>query len=461
MQRLRKLGRLIFRRTPNLWRSFGFGSSRINYAAEVGDGLNSSLVSAVLMWIARNFPEAPPAVWLKDAATGQERPEPGHRLVRLLERPNPFFTGPLLWWATVVDWHSRGNAYWLKNRNRATGFPEELYWLPSWMVRPESDSASELITHYVYTVDGVELRIEPERIVHFRYGSDPENPRLGYSPLQAVIREVYTDDEAANFTATLLRNMGVPGIIVSPDIEGEGGGAAITELEAEAVKDHIRSSFTGDKRGDVAVLTGRTKLQQFGFSPEELILRELRRIPEERVTSATGIPAIVVGLGAGLDRSTFSNMSEAREAAYEAGLIPMQKILAEEVRFQLLADFVDDPHEWLFGFDLSKVRVLQEDLYRQAQRLDLGVRGGWARVAEARRASGLPVTPEDEVYLRQTSYVEVPADGGEIRVLAPSRNGSNGNIELASATAGEVLRLIEARERLAGPALSRRGGMRE
>jgi hypothetical protein len=56
-----------------------------------------------------------------------------------------------------------------------------------------------------------------------------------------------------------------------------------------------------------------------------------------------GIPAVVVGLGAGLERSTFTNMAEAREAAYESGLIPAQKILGEDIRFQLLPLFGDDP----------------------------------------------------------------------------------------------------------------------
>jgi hypothetical protein len=33
--------------------------------------------------------------------------------------------------------------------------------------------------------------------VHFRFGLDPDDPRKGYSPLKSVLREVFTDDEAA------------------------------------------------------------------------------------------------------------------------------------------------------------------------------------------------------------------------------------------------------------------------
>ena len=452
---------MLFSRSSRLWRGFRIGGSRIDYAKEVGDGRDSSLVAATLLWIARTFPEAPPAVWPVTPSPGLEKPILGHPLTRLLERPNPWFTWPTFVMATVTDWNANGEAFWIKERSPA-GDPSRLWYTPSWMMRPESDAdGGAFVTHFVYTVDGEEFRVDARNVVHLKYGADPEDPRRGLSPLRALTREIFTDDEAANFTATLLRNMGVPGVIVSPDVQLNDGGAALTAAEAEAVKQTIRSSFTGDNRGDVAVMTGRTKVEQFGFSPEQLLLRELRRIPEERVTAALGIPAVVVGFGAGLERSTFTNMGEAREAAYEAGLIPMQTIIAEDVRFQLLSDFVDDPHAFRFGFDLTKVRVLQEDLYRQAQRFDLGIRGGWVQIGEGRTALGLPVDEADDVYLRQTSYVEVPADGGPPRALAPASSNGNGvAIGHPGDVAREVIAAIERRERLESRAYSRRGGMR-
>jgi hypothetical protein len=112
-------------------------------------------------------------------------------------------------------------------------------------------------------------------------------------------------------------------------------------------------------------------------------------------------------------------MAEAREAAYESGLIPAQKILGEDIRFQLLPLFGEDPFAFRFGFDLTKVRVLQEDLYRMIQRHDLAIRGGWEQVYEGRQAAGLEVTDNDRIYLRDTRLTEVPADGGDARPLRP------------------------------------------
>jgi hypothetical protein len=219
---------------------------------------------------------------------------------------------------------------------------------------------------------------------------------------------VFTDDEAAAFTASLLGNMGVPGLVVAP-----GPGVTIDPDDALDVKKDVSEKFSGDRRGEAIVMTGPTEIHQFGFSPEQLVLKDLRRIPEERVTAVLGVPAIVAGLGAGLDRSTFTNMGEARAAAYESGLIPMQRILAEDIRFQLLNEFEPDPFVWRFGFDLTKVRVLQEDLYRQAQRWDLMVRGGWVQVSEGRRGMGLDVDDQrDHIFIRPLNVEAVAAADG-------------------------------------------------
>jgi HK97 family phage portal protein len=308
--------------------------------------------------------------------------------------------------ATLVDYMVDGNGYWIKLRDRS-GIVRELWWAPSWTCKPVSEAGSNaLITHYNYTPSATTVELPVTDVVHFRFGLDPDNPRLGMSPLKSVLREVFTDDEAANFTASLLRNMGVPGLVVSP----EQAEARPSSDDVAATKAYFKGAFTGDRRGEPLVMSGPTRVAQFGFSPEQLLLRELRRIPEERVTAVMGVPAIVAGLGAGLERSTFSNMAEAREAAYESGLIPTQRILSEEVRFQLLSDFEPDPFAWRFGFDLSKVRVLQEDLTRQAERFNIGVNGGWVKVSEARAAVGLAVEDGDDVYLRPLNVREAGPD---------------------------------------------------
>lgn len=366
--------------------------TRKSYVDEVGDGLSSSTIMAPLLWIARTFPEAP-LILERKRGTAWERDE-GNALESLLLNPNPMYSANVLWMATITSFNLSGNAYWLKIRD-GRGKVVELWYIPHWFIRPEVDSSSKgFLTHYEYRPGAEVIRLDPTDVVHLRFGLDPRNMRLGLSPLGSVLREVYTDDEAAAFSAALLANLGVPGLIVSPDSD-----TPPTPEDAQQVKDYIKAKFSGDKRGEPMVLSGRTRVEQFGFNPQQLALTDMRRIPEERVSAVLGVPAIVAGLGAGLARSTFANMSEAREMAYESNIIPTQRLIAADVHRSLTPDFYPDWQSHRLRFDTSDVRVLQEDENKRALRLATLYQRGVIRRSEARRPLGLEVTPEDEQFI--------------------------------------------------------------
>jgi HK97 family phage portal protein len=389
------------------WSSFLLPNTRIDYGRYVGDGMSSSLVVACLFWVGRTFPEAPIRVQRREA-DATLTPLHDHALTDLIASPNPYYSGELLMMATAIDLWANGNAYWLKNPSRA-GRTVELWWTPSSLVEPKwPDDGTEFISHYAYKPDPMKdaVRVEPDQLVHFRFGLDPSNPRKGYSPLQTLLREIFTDDEAANYTAALLRNFAVPGVIISPKPDSNGNYSG-TDEDAESVKVAFKQKFGGDNRGEPMVMLSATQVDVVGFSPQQMNLKELRRIPEERVSAVLGIPAIVAGLGAGLDRSTFSNMAEAREAAYESAIIPMQRIMAGEIRRQLLRDF-GDIGNLIVDFDYSKVRVLQEDETARVTRMNAQLASGAITVAEYRSALGYPTDPSHDIYLRGISVIEVP-----------------------------------------------------
>lgn len=393
-------------------RLFQLPRTRFNYRNEVGDGTGSSTVMAPILWVARTFPEAPLVIERRE----QEdfAPIDDHGLAKLVRRPNPYFSGSVLWMATVLSFMVDGNAYWIKIRNGA-GNVIQLWWVPHWSIAPIAPTdGSSYISGYQYEPQGQLLetstgqfasgiQLDNDDVVHFRFGLDGDDMRKGLSPLKSVLREVFTDDEAANFSAALLRNMGVPGIVISPEHD-----QPINPDDAEATKEYVQRRFSGDNRGQPLAMSGRTKVDQFGFSPKELNLKELRRVPEERVTAVLGLPAMIAGLGAGLDRSTFSNYGEARRAAYENNIIPTQSIFGEEIHHQLLPDFERNIDQFRSRFDRSEVAVLQEDENERAQRWNTMVTGAFATRAEARRAFDLETSDSDDVYLQGLSIVERP-----------------------------------------------------
>ena len=416
----------------------------IDYVREIGDASNSDVVMAPVQWMMRAFPEAPIGLH-RDRGDGEE-PEPvtKHEVLELLQRPNDYYTFRTLMQSTVLSYAVDGNAYWMIIRNNL-GLPKELWWVPHTYIEPVEpavpEESDEFITHYCYEVPGLGARlIDASEVIHFRFGNDPDNVRKGLSPLKSVFRELYTDSEAANWTAALLRNGAVPGLVVSPDAD-----KPIPNHKVEDVKEYFEDEFTGDNRGKPHVMRGPTKVTQFGFSPSDMNLRELRKLPEERVCALLGIPPVVAGLGAGLDRSTFSNMSEAREMAYESNIIPMQNVFAETLDEQLLPNYrVMDRRKKgkvRFFFDNSNVRVLQEDENEKAVRWKTRVESGCFTVAEARLAQGAKANKYDDVYLRSAGTMEVNINKPRPDMVEimdrnredrqnngpPGKNGKNGN----------------------------------
>ena len=90
----------------------------------------------------------------------------------------------------------------------------------------------------------VEATIDPADVVHFRHGINPHDLRKGLSPIHGVLREIFMDLEASNFVASLLRNMGVPGVVISPK-----SGATARSDDVEATKTWFQEQFGGDRRG--------------------------------------------------------------------------------------------------------------------------------------------------------------------------------------------------------------------
>ena len=285
--------------------------------------------------------------------------------------------------------------------------------MPSLLMTPKWPmDGSQYISHYDYSPGYKTEHTDPADVVHFREGFDPDNIRKGLSPLASLFREIFSDDEAANMTASLLRNLGVPGMVISPE-QGMMG----SPEDIQATKQWFKEHLIGDYRGEPLVMSGPTKVVPFTFNPQQMDLKALRRIPEERISAVLGVPAIVAGLGAGLDRSTYSNMAEARESAYETTIIPMQRAFASVLKRQLLNDFVDDLKQYRVGYDLSEVRILQQDENALVTRTSQMVVGGYLKISDAQRMTGAPVDESQDFYLRPFNMIPTPSSA--IPINAP------------------------------------------
>lgn len=365
------------------------------------DPLGDSAVVNVLAWIQRNFTQADLGVYQKDRE-GQKTEIEEHPLTRLMYRPNSGYGSAQLWAGTLLSYHLDGNAYWIKARNaRGFGVPTEIWYEPHWGIKPHwPEDGSAFIDYYERRINGTIERIPVENVVHFRNGLNPANPRYGLAPLKAALLQVFTDTEVSLWVAALCRNMAIPGVIVSPQ---ESFGMTIEK--AEQIKQTWKRKFGGDSRGEPLILDFQANVTTLGYDPKQMDFGSITNLAESRISGAMGVPAIVAGLSAGLDSSTYNNLANLKKSAFEECLMPTWDQFQSTLTAQLLPDFERDVETKRIKvyFDTSEIRALQENQGEKESRAIAAWQAGVTTLNEARSQFGYDPDPSGDYYLQPNS----------------------------------------------------------
>ena len=382
------------------------------------DPIANSAVINTLAWIQRNFIQANFEVY-RETSKGDETID-GHPLERLLENPNVGYDTQSLWAATLLSYHLDGNSYWIKERNaRGFGVPTAIWYEPHWSIKPHwPDNGSAFIDYYERRINGTIERIPIENVVHFRNGLNPANPRYGLAPLKAAMLQVFTDMEVSLWVAALCRNMAIPGVIVSPS-EPIG----LTSEKAQQIKQTWKRKFGGDNRGEPLILDFQASIETLGYDPKQMDFAALTNLAESRISGALGIPAIVAGLSAGLDSSTYNNLANLKKSAFEECLIPTWKNFEQVITRQLLIDFERDTSQIECEFDTSEIRALQENQSEKEARAIAAFTSGVTTLNECREQFGYDpvsngeyfVLPANLIPMGNTNQPEVTSNESELK----------------------------------------------
>jgi HK97 family phage portal protein len=388
----------------------------------------NSAVYSCISAIANSFQEAPLRVW-RLRRDGSEAFDDAHPLMDLLDDPHPSLSQPEInYWLEYAK-QVHGNAYLRKIRD-TVGRPVQLWPVSPAKLSPVTTASDAqrgvFISFYRLDLgDGKFEDIPPADVLHFRMGVDDRDHRLGLSPLRHLSREVSSDEEATKFSDSLLKNYAVPGAVVQIP-----AGVVMTEDEATELKARLQNAYGNGNQGSFGVLTAGATLQKVGLSPQELDLKAAHEFPESRIAAVFGTPAMVVGLGIGLQRSTFSNYKEAREALFEQTIAPLWRADARTFMKQLLRpDFEPTDRSVRLKYDLNGVRALQEDQNQIYARLSVAVEKGWVKRNEARAEVGFDPVPGWDAEDEQTAAAAAAAlaDAMPAPALPPPGGGAPPN----------------------------------
>jgi phage portal protein BeeE len=416
-------------------RSFDYQNTKVDYAQKAGSPSASSLIMSGVRWAGSTLPEAPLLVKRTTGDKGESEVVPNHPLVQLWRRPNPYYSGSTMMKGVAFSWIVKGDVYIRKVWNAARTRVTELWYTPHWLIRPRwlgdnrghyiygEDDPTAFVNYYEYTPvpGGGAYRLEVPDVIHLRDGINPET-RCGQNGIASIMREVFGDNEAANWFAALMENGGVPKFILAADSDLQ-----VDDVKRKEISEAADRASRGDNRNKVLTLSG-VKPYKLPFSPDELDLRASRYMSEDRFAAVTGIPAAELELGAGREHSIYNNVRQASERATERFLVPTWNHIAEELTVQLLPDFTSGEKSLLSikGYDgwvvktagesiyvthdLSKVRALQEDEDAKHKRVQGDYTNKICDLAEARSQLNYDVRDEHKEVFYSAERVTVSAN---------------------------------------------------
>lgn len=394
MKKLLKRLRAAFKGfTVSGGQQFGWNSPALPVAGKRGPLWETSALAACIRFAVDTFPEAPLLI-KKEGKDGEEWIK-SHKAVDVVRYANPYYPGTNLFAATLLSLIVDGNAYWLKVRNRGSQV-SELWYVPHWQIEPKWPlNGSEFISHYERQVGPRTERHEIEDVIHFRRGLDPSNTRKGWCTIKAALQEVLTDEECAVAARSIMKSLGMPGTIVSAkDKEVE-----ITQEIMDQLKERW-DTVKGEGRGGMIGLNIPVDVNMPQYDLEALAFEKVRGVSLERICADVGVDPLAVGLPS--SNKTYSNYAEAREAAYENFLIPLQRCVSETLNLQLLPDIVSD-RSLEYAFDLSKVRVLQDDENEKWTRIVSAYASGVIARSQAQGLLGVGEPDSGDVYIQDVS----------------------------------------------------------
>jgi phage portal protein BeeE len=286
-----------------------------------------------------------------------------------------------------------GNDFWYRIENRVgdtIGFQH----VPYGTITPwPSEDPRVLVGCYRYWINGKWITYKTEQIVHWKFGKDPENLRLGLSLIRAACRDICTENELSTLAASVARNMGIAPYFVQPLLSDDmlKSGEMMPQSAADAIRSQLNEK-TRDKRGQPLIMRWPMKVERLAFSPQELDSPKTRDTAATRICMALGMDPMLIG--APSTTRTFSNYPEARSAYFEDNIMPEGMAFCEKLNtlFHNERQLAPDEH---LAFNSDEVPAFQEGRAARAKEADDGFKSGRLTLNEARAACGEPPADDD------------------------------------------------------------------
>lgn len=331
-------------------------------------------------------------------------------LAGLIGKPNPQQTTYELVFDLVATLALYDQAYWVVTPDSKS----EWNWTirpipPSWITGSETDGAFAIKHYEVSLPDVTEPLIVPAEEMVVFHGWNPEDARIGSSPvaaLKAVLREQIA---ATDYRRQRWENGGrVDAYITRPATAP----AWSPEAKNKWAKQY-RESYSGNGRnaGGTPLLEDGMELKRLGFSSKEDEYIDAAKLALTTVASVYHVNPVMVGI---LDNANYSNVKEFSRMLYSDTLGPTLRMIQDRIN-TFLAPRVQ-PGQFVEFNVKEKMRGSFEE---EAASLQTAVGRPWMTADEARATQNLPAIGNEASKLIVPLNVGLPNDDEE-KVLTSS-----------------------------------------
>lgn len=221
-----------------------------------------------------------------------------------------------------------------------------------------------------------------ENLVWFSLGAQEDNFELGENQWIGFEDDLRTLREESAYTADILTNAGVVGLMISrDDATSTFSPSAIKKMQRDG-----KAMVTRGKRGSVIVSGTGMKLNEIGQGPDRLALDKLPKGAQARVAQNLGVALMTLGMDD--DNKTYANLEEANKGSYRTGVIPFHDLIAETLADDLLNDTGYSPDDYEITFDYSDLEEFAEDVDKVRSRVREDVKAGLITPNEGRAEIG-------------------------------------------------------------------------
>jgi len=294
--------------------------------------------------------------------------EPNHKLVKLLQRPNPFTTETELKQGLVSCLELTGNCYF----ELVGDVPEQMYLLLPNKVKIVPDR-KDYIKGYMYEVGNSHIGFSYDEIMHFKYFS-ARDQYYGLSPIRAAELGIVTFINASHYNKNFFRNSAIPdGFLYT---EQELSDAAFRRLKKQWEKSHKGV----DNAHRIAIGEMGLKWQAMSLSAKDMEFINSMKMSRDEILSIYGVYPVIAGV---LDSAGYANVNEQKHLYWEQTITPLQLFIQDRLNLFLVPKF-NDP-DLFIEFDMTAVQAIRENRESEARIASAYVDRGVKTINEIRQ----------------------------------------------------------------------------